>query len=167
MNITIDELYTFPLDLHNDTAEGSPITKKPFKYIYPYSEYYYQLRNIIYNELVATDYTDYDVVYRIEFADGKSYIGQSKRYATSSRIQHHIYLLHNYTNVKYSGKKVNTAIKEVGIKYIQILKKYNNKDNSLSDDYNIIDNSLLLNEVERYYIMLYDSVNNGYNSKKR
>lgn len=166
MNISLQDLYSFPLDFHNNTAEGTPIEKKPFKYFSPYSTESYKLRDDIYDELVDTEYDDYDVIYRILFNDGRSYIGQAKHYYTSQRYLSHLYLLHNYSNVKYSGKKINTAIKEVGINAIQILKKYRYIDTREHYEYNLIDNSLLLNDVERYYIMLFDSVKNGYNSKK-
>lgn len=131
-----------------------------------FNQHYDELKQFAFRELVKPQYRGYnncDVVYRIEFYDFKSYIGQSSDYY-NNRLIKHLLLLNNSRSVYYSGHKVNQAIKNIGVNNIEILYKLEGYEKK-RDNMRINDVADILTEKERYYIAAYDSINNGYNSR--
>lgn len=86
------------------------------------------------------------VIYKINFSNGKVYIGQTNDF-TARRNQH------------LSDAKMN-----VDYKIYRAMRKYN----TTKDDFEIIESNIdsqdLANEREIYWIAFYDSYHNGYNS---
>ncbi len=131
-----------------------------------FNNHYESLKQYAFNQLVSPKYGDYmmcDVVYRIEFFDMKSYIGQSSDYY-NNRLDKHMLLLNNSRSVYYSGQKVNEAIKNIGVNNIEILFKLESWEKK-RDKMRVNDVADLLTERERYYITAYDTISNGYNSR--
>lgn len=139
------------------------------RYKIPYqifTDRYDEIKDIVFNKLIKPRYgkkEGVDVVYRIQFNDGKSYIGQSTNYY-NNRLHLHLLLLNGSRSVKYSGKKINEAIRTQGVSYIEILFKLEQWQKN-RDKIDINDSITMLTEKERYYITAYDTITNGYNSR--
>lgn len=107
-----------------------------------------------------------DVIYKLTFNDGKVYIGQSINYF-QNRIHKHLQLLNGCRSITYSGEKINNAIRTVGVASVEILYVITNdaKQQYRKEHGKLLKYKPIINAYEKYYIMLFDSVKNGYNSK--
>ena len=83
------------------------------------------------------------VIYKAEFPNGKVYIGKSKDF-DSRKIKH------SYSN-RYYNTKLTNAINKYGFESIKWDIIYE------TDDVNLI------NQMEKEFIIEYDSIKNGYN----
>jgi group I intron endonuclease len=86
------------------------------------------------------------VIYKAEFPNGKVYIGKSKNF--ESRKKSHYY---NSYYLNSNPTKIKRAINKYGFENISWTILFSTTDESL------------INEKEKEYIIIYDSIKNGYN----